>query len=234
VTGFAHAVSLGGIPALVAVPAGESEPYRTVLWFHGFRADALAHAAELERCAAMGFLAVGIDAVGHGARAHHDIAARISRGVGGALPVMLELAEATIAELPSLVDELVTAYGADRGRISAVGISMGAFLLYRSIVVGPPLRAAVALLGSPEWDGNDSPHLALDAFERVALLSITAEYDESVPPAPAERLHADLANRFGDRVVQRHVELRGSGHLTSAAHWEEAMRETLEWLQRFG
>jgi cobalamin biosynthesis protein CobT len=56
----------------------QARPLPTVLWCHGFRADALAHAAQLEQCAQAGFLAVGIDAVGHGARREHDIDARIA------------------------------------------------------------------------------------------------------------------------------------------------------------
>jgi hypothetical protein len=66
------------------------------------------------------------------------------------------------------------------------------------------------------------------------LLSITAEFDESVPPGDVRRLHVELAERDRGAAVHRHHELRGSGHLTSAEHWQEAMRETTGWLQRFG
>ena len=63
-----YARTLAGVPCLIAEPAPTESSRPVVLWCHGFRADALAHAAELELCAAAGFLAVGIDAVGHGAR----------------------------------------------------------------------------------------------------------------------------------------------------------------------
>jgi uncharacterized protein len=225
-------LSIAGVPALVATPANAAAPLRTVLWFHGFRADALAHAAELERCAALGFLAVGIDAVGHGSRSDPGLAARMT-AAGAALPVVLDLVDRTIAELPPVVDELVRVHGADRGRVSAVGISMGAFLVYRSIVAGLPWRSSVALLGSPVTD-DGSPHLALEAFASVPLLSITAEFDESVPPGSVRRLHAGLAEHDGGASMHRHHELRGSGHLTSAEHWAEAMYETMGWLQHFG
>jgi uncharacterized protein len=226
-------ISVAGVPALIAQPANVVAPLRTVLWFHGFRADALAHAAELERCAALGFLAVGIDAVGHGARSDPDLAERTT-SAGGALPVMLELVDQTIDELPAFVDELVSMHGAHRRRISAVGISMGAFLVYRSIKAGILWRSSVALLGSPRFNGDaGSPHLALETFRRVALLSITAEHDENVPPGSVRRLHTELEEFAGSSSAHRHHELRGSGHLTSAAHWAEAMSETLDWLQRF-
>jgi predicted esterase len=157
----------------------------------------LAHAAELERCARAGFLAVGIDAVGHGARLDATIPARLSEA-GGALPIMLEQVTQTIGELPALVDALAVEFGADRERVSLVGISMGAFLAYGAIASGVlPLRAVVALLGSPEWPGETSAHLTPERFTDVALLSITAEHDVSVPPAAAVRLHTSLDARFG-------------------------------------
>ena len=228
---------VAGVPTLVAAPTHVVAPLRTVLWFHGFRADALAHAAELERCAAMGFLAVGVDAAGHGARADAGLTARIA-AAGEALPVVLDLVDRTLKELSSVVEELVDVYGADRRRVSAVGISMGAFLVYRSIATGFPWRSAVALLGSLEVSHGKSPHLALEAFASVPLLSITAEHDESVPPGNVYRLHDELDARDAaahrSASMHRHHVLRGSGHLTSAEHWQEAMNETLEWLHRFG
>ncbi len=233
-----QARTVAGVPVLIASPAStpDTPPIATpvVLWFHGFRADALAHAAELERCAADGFLAVGIDAVGHGARLHTDLDERLARTPGGAFPVMLELAEATVHELPALIDSLALHHGADASRVSAVGISMGAFLLYRAIAYGIPVRAAVALLGSPQWPGPSSAHTSLAAFAKVRLLSITAEYDESVPSGPVTQLHTRLEATQTSHAIHRHHVLRGAGHLTSATEWHEAMTETTSWLQRFG
>lgn len=228
---IARGATIAGVPVLIAEPLHAAAPYRTVLWFHGFRADALAHAGELERCAAMGFLAVGIDAVGHGARLAPDLSARVVSD--GALPVMFDLADRTIDELPALVGELAAERGADGARVSVVGVSMGAFLVYRAIARGLPIRAAAALLGSPEWSGANSPHLAIESFGTVALLSVTAEHDENVPPEAARRLHMALDLRFS-AAQHRYVELPGSGHLTPPPSWEHAMRETMNWLQRFG
>lgn len=226
---------MAGIPLLVAEPRRPAGSVPVVFWFHGFRADALAHAGELERCAATGFLAVGVDAVDHGARAHPDLSSRVAGSPGGALSVMLELVEAGVRELPSLIDALADHYPIDRARISAVGISMGAFQVYAAIAASVPLRAVVALLGSPEWPATSSPHRSLHAFGSVALLSITAEHDASVPPEPVRRLHAAIdgaAMAPPDR--HHHHVLRGAGHLTTAAEWAEAMQRTMAWLHRMG
>lgn len=227
--------TLAGVPLLIAEPLTSDAALRVVIWCHGFRADALSHAAELERCAAAGFLAVGIDAAGHGARSDPGLDTRVAQSVDGALPVMLDLVEQTVAELQSIVDALADAYPIDRSRVSLVGISMGAFLAYRAVVAGPTLRAVVALQGSPEWPGITSPHLSLRSFRRVSLLSITAEHDVSVPPAAAIRLHTALgALALSSAQPHHHYSLRGAGHLTSAEEWERAMRVTLGWLERMG
>jgi hypothetical protein len=38
----------------------------------------------------------------------------------------------------------------------------------------------------------------------------------------------------GPPTAHRHYELRGSGHLTNAAQWAEAMAETMAWLEQYG
>jgi uncharacterized protein len=227
-------LTISGVPVLMARPArSHAHPLPVVLWCHGFRADALAHAAELERCAQAGFLAVGIDAVGHGARLDATISDRMATE-GGALNVMLGQVEHTVDELPGLIEALVSGFEADAGAISLVGISMGAFLAYRAIAAGLPLRSVVALLGSPEWPTDTSAHLVPERFSAVALLSITAEHDASVPPAAVARLHAALRARSGGATHQRHEVLAGAGHLTSREEWDLAMAMTFAWLRQFG
>jgi len=115
---------------------------------------------------------------------------------------------------------------ADVRRVALVGISMGGYVVYRALLEEPPVRAAVAILGSPEWPRPDSPHHRLDAFRRVALLSITAENDDNVPPGPARELHRGL----GESERARYVELPGAVHLMGEEDWERTMEEMLRWL----
>ena len=230
---------IAGVPVLIATPGHPPDdrpasPRPAVLWMHGFRADALAHAPELERCAALGFVAVGVDAVDHGARSSPQLVERLQRSAHGALPVMLEVMEATVLELPAVIDALVAGHDVDRDRVSLVGISMGGFLAYRAVAAGVPLQSVVALLGAPEWPGDSSAHRSLSLRGDVALLSITAEHDVSVPPAAVFRLHESLAAVPTRTAAHRHHELVGAGHLTNAAQWGEAMAETMAWLERYG
>jgi alpha-beta hydrolase superfamily lysophospholipase len=240
----AHPISrqtIAGVPVLVARPVpAPTQNAPAVLWFPGFRADAAANAAELARLAEAGCVAVGVDAVGHGARRAGDLDARIAGTAGGARAVMLELAEATAAELPALVAALASAGLGDPARLGVVGVSMGGYLVYRAVQrLGAGgaggVRAAVALLGSPEWDvpgrpDPASPHRAPAAFRDVALLSVTAGRDASVPPEQARRFHAALAAGHPAPDRARYVELPGAEHLLGADDWARAMDETVRWL----
>jgi len=240
-----RALKIAGVPVLLAKPRGAfaqtgleartelREPTTalpTVIWVHGFRADALAHARELERCADAGLLAIGIDAVGHGARADSDIAARIASTPGGALAVMSEYVDQTLQEFPALLDALVDQHRADRSNTSIVGISMGAFLVYRALRLSIPFARCVALLGAPPRDLTIPDFAAMLVAQSTSLLSITAEHDVNVPPRAVMELHTALADLSHDDTRFAHHVLRGAGHLTSAAQWAEAMQLTMAWL----
>jgi pimeloyl-ACP methyl ester carboxylesterase len=232
--------TVAGVPVLLAMPAQLRGPVDTpppiVLWLHGFRADAAANAAELQAFAADGFLGVGVDAVDHGARRAADLDARVAAAAGGARALMLALAAATAAELPALVAALGARGLGDAERVGIVGVSMGGYLAYRAAGAVPGVRAVVAVLGSPEWgdpgsSGADSPHHDPEAFRHVALLSITAEHDASVPPDAARRLHAVLAADHPAPARSRYVELPGAGHLVGAEEWSQAMDEARGWMR---
>lgn len=223
-----------GVPLLLARPEGRSGPLPLVLWFHGFGVDKEVHRPELERIAEAGFLAVGVDAAGHGERRLPDLDARIDAPREEALRTAVELAARTAAEVPAVVRALAEDGTADAGRVAAAGISMGGYLVYGAVVAEPSIRAAVAILGSPEWPRPDSPHLRPDAFRRTALLSITAGQDENVPPDAAREFHRRLAAGHPEPHRARYLELPGAVHLMSAADWATTMDETLRWLALHG
>ena len=225
---------LAGVPALLAPPAHAQPPWPVAFWFHGFGVDKEVHRAELARLAGEGFLAVGVDAVGHGERADEPLLRQIREAPRReALPQMIELAAQTAREVSALIDALVRDRDADPARIALAGVSMGAYVVYRAVVLEPRIRAAVSLLGSPEWPHPLSPHREIDALARVALLSIVAERDENVPPTPARRLHEELERRH-PHATQRFVELPDAEHLMGEADWSSAMDELLGWLRRHG
>lgn len=222
----------GEVPLLVASLEEVRGPLPLVLWFHGFGVDKEVHRPELERIASAGFLAVGVDAAGHGERRLPDLAERQAAPREQALRTMIELAEQTASEVPGIVRTLARDRRADAERVAVAGVSMGGYVVYRAAVVERSLRAAVAILGSPEWPHGGSPHHRLDALRRIALLSITAERDQSVPPAAARELHRRLGQAAQSEGRDRYVELAGAEHLVNAQQWATIMDETVRWLVR--
>lgn len=199
-------------PLLAVEPPDGASPRAAVLLFHGFGADKSVHRPELERIAAAGFRAIGVDAAGHGERRLPDLDARIAAPREEAMQTMLDLAMETAAEVPALVDGLAMP-------VAIVGISMGAFLVYHLLPLEPRIRVAVAILGEPPSD-DPAPYAG------VALLSITGGNDVNVPPAAARALHERLAS-----PPARYVELPGAEHLLSADEWSLVIGMTIDWLR---
>jgi uncharacterized protein len=204
--------TIEGVPLLLALPDAPP-PLPAVLWFHGFGVDAQTHRKELRQLAEAGFLGVGVDAAGHGARRLPDLDQRQAAPHEQALRTMIELASRTADEVPGVVRALANEGLADGERIGVAGVSMGGYVVYRAVLVEPAIRAAVSILGSPEWPHGDSPHRHLDGLRRTALLSVTAECDENVPPAAARELHRRLAEAEPGSFRHRYVELAGAVHL---------------------
>jgi uncharacterized protein len=220
------------IPLLIREPAQRTAPHPTVLWFHGLGVSKETHVEELEQLAFAGFLAVGIDAAGHGQRALPSLRERIDRATQDeALRLMLPLVELTARDVPAIVKTLVERGVADERRIALAGISMGAFVVYRAITVVQGIRAAVAILGSPVWPEGISPHWTPEAFRDTALLSITAERDTNVPADDARRFHEALTRDAGRTAPAAYLEIPGAQHLLSPEDWEVAMGETVKWLR---
>lgn len=234
--------TLAGVP-LTLVYAGPEGPEAraraarrgAVLFFHGLTADASVHAPELALLASVGLLAVGVDAVGHGARRYADFAARFPGAGPRQWASLLEVVRGTAAEVPSVLDAL-GAFGVTRAGLA--GVSLGGYVTYAAALGrrDPRVRAAAPLLASPDWgEGEaDSPHLQAGTAFPVALLAQTAALDAVVPPAGARALHARLLPRYAaspERLAYR--EYPDSGHHMREEDWEQARLAVAEWMVRF-
>jgi hypothetical protein len=223
---------LGAVPALIARPAVGESPWPAVLWFHGFTADRNASRPKLEALARL--LAVGIDAVGHGARRLPDFDRHFSGPKEETSRRFLELVTATVAEVPGLFDNLRDEGLADERRLAVAGVSMGGYITYGAVIADRRIQAAVPLLGSPEWDHPDSPHLHSGCFFPTALLSITAGADTDVPPDRARAFHRVLEERYRDAPDRlRYAEIEGAPHMMHPADWAGAVKEAVGWIARF-
>ena len=225
---------IGDVPALAAYATSpEAGGARgTVLVYHPLGKDKSLHAEDLERLAARGFLALGIDAIAHGERRPADAWARFRADPLGAF---LEVVSATAAEVPGVIDELVAHGWATPGRIGIAGVSLGGFIAYAAAIADRRIAAAACVNDSPSW-GEDpgSPDRRLGAFWPLALLSVTAAEDPMVPPGPARALHEELAPRYAAAPERlRYVELPGERHHMSPGAVARARDEVERWFERF-
>lgn len=230
-----HAI-LTGVPALLVARTdlrAVAERGCTVV-FHGLGASKDVQLKELESLAEQGFLAVGVDNVGHGERRYPDFDGRLSQDNPEFNENFLRAVLETAREVPHLLDELVREGLAREDRIGALGISMGAFIAYTAVTLEPRLKAVVALVGSPEWplDLPESPHRRLGRFDQVRLLSQTAGRDTVVPAYAAKAFHERLKEFYSDYDVRfAYAEYPGSDHLLEA-DWDRLWARTLTWFHQ--
>lgn len=225
---------MGEVPVLLARPATGNLPLPTVLWYHGLSADKDVHIPELQLLAEAGFLAVGVDAVGHGERRLPDFERQFSHPPAETDVLFSSLVAQSVAELPRLINALVDRGLSDPERLAIAGVSMGGYIVYGAIATDRRIRAAAALLGSPEWVHPNSPHHYCDSFFPTALLSITAEWDDMVPPEAARKLHRKLDLLYRDHPERlMYHEIPGAPHFMSPEDWASTVRQSIAWMARF-
>lgn len=205
-----------GIPLLTV--AADASPRPAVLFYHGLQSDKETHRKELHDLAARGFLAVGVDAVGHGVRRMDDLSGFLNRG-----PLreqVAQLLEPATAEVPRLVDYLIAEGCAPVG---IAGISFGGMLAFGAVQREPRLRAAVAILGDPRWCEPDPAR-----FAGTALFAWNASRDQHVDPAPAREFLAEL-QRTHPAGHYAYREFPRSDHFMEPEEWNAGWAATLDW-----
>jgi len=229
-------VQLAEAPALLVHGGDKLAAVRngTILFHHGLGSKKEDNLIELRSLAARGFLAIGIDIVGHGERRYEDFESRMM--ADDAHAEVIEAVDATAREVPRIVDELIAAYDVNPARLGHCGISLGAIIGYGALLTEPRIRAAAPILGTPAWwvPAGDSPHLHPDLFFPVAILSQNAGMDENVPPDDAAWFHRMLTRYYrSDPERQRHVVFPDSGHFMTEKDWAAMWANVLAWFDLY-
>jgi dienelactone hydrolase len=236
-------VRLAGAPALVTYLASVelAKERGTVLFYHGFSGTKEKSAPYATALAEAGFLAVSVDALGHGERRYPNFESifndeRWDTQFEATESDFLSVIGGSAAEVPSIIDELLERGWARPDGIGIAGRSMGGEITFASVLADRRLRAAVTVVGSPEWTlpRLDSPHHHPQRFFPVALLSQAAELDEYVPPAPIRRFHAALEPLYASAPERiRYVEYPGVGHFLTPELDQDSRRLLVGWFQRW-
>jgi len=217
---FERAFSYCGIPLLAL--ARDSKPRPTVLFYHGLHTNKETHRKELEGLADRGFLALGVDAAGHGQRKMPDLRGFVNRG--GLLPQASKLLRPTLEEIPMLLDFLESE---GYGPFGLCGISFGGMLAYAAPQRESRLRAVAAILGDPSWC---HPHAHLACYAEVALLAWNGGRDIHVDPGPARHWIDHLQTTY-PKGRYEYREYAGSDHFMQPEDWQHGWNRTLDWFE---
>ena len=230
---------LGGAPARMLY-AGLPElagARGTVLFFHGLGASKEDHTKELRSLAQAGFLAVGLDNVGHGDRKDPELADVIAPEEDMEYwSRYIDAVHQTALEVPGVVADLLTLGVSRPWQIGAAGISMGGAIAYAAPLAERRIQAITPIVARPRWwpDSPASPHHFRDKFFPVAVLSQTGGADDVVPPEHAREFHEGLADHYAQAPHRlAYVEYDGAGHEFPGPQWEEAWAKVLAWFGRY-
>ena len=217
----ATTVGVAGVPALLRYRESPDAAagHGTVLFYHGFGGTKERPEAYLTALAEAGFLAVSLDAVGHGERRYPDFEMifdneRWDTRFEEVETHFLKLLDDTAAEVPAIIDDLIARGWARADRVGVAGRSLGGNLAFASVLADSRIHAAVSVVGSPEWTlpRPHSPHHHPDRFFPAAVLSQAAEFDEHCPPGEIRAFYAALEPWYAaDRPGSGMSSIRGSG-----------------------
>lgn len=227
-------ITLAGVPALVASIEDPSETAGrgTVLLLHGLTGTKEVQRTEAHALAHHGYLAVTLDAVGHGSRRYPDFDERFAADGDRSF---FEIVQRTADELPAVIAALAGLGWARPGQLGACGISMGGFILFGAVSAGCAIDVAATIVASPRWRHvPESPHQQLERYFPTPLLMQTGSADLTVSPDGARDLHRELLSRYASVPERlRYLEHEGEGHMFSPPAWHRAWDEVLAWFGRF-
>lgn len=208
----------------------------TILFYHGLASCKEQQQKELLSLARQGFLAIGVDNVGHGERKYRDFASRFASNNSKIEEALTQAVRDTICEIPTLIDNLAAKGLITSDKIGVIGISMGGYIAYGAPVISPRIQVVTPILGSPNWKvpHADSPHLHAAEFYPVALLAQNAGKDQNVPAHYARDFHSVLQPFYRQNPERLHyVEFPNSPHFMLEEDWHKLWKNVLVWFERF-
>lgn len=137
----------------------------------------------LKTLAEMGYYAVALDNRLHGSRPGPNFQSTVINQNGKVNLLLLRKAmKDTADDIKVLVDEFSRENDIDKDRIAMIGVSMGGFITFRSIVIDERIKVGIPIISSPYWDDipGDVPTLTDDGSIKLELETYAQEYQPSV------------------------------------------------------
>lgn len=218
-----------------------------ILALHGYTGNKETMLPLIEPLAAAGFVVAAPDAKYHGERA--DTRWEQFAQANESLAISRAVFE-TAADLPALVDALLTKayvrHGTGAG-VGIVGVSMGALTIYAAAPLESRFTVAVSLIGGGAWGDRFDEQFAslspdaranlrerdalnhLDVFARLTFLLMAGELDPVLPAWTTQTLYDALRPRVPDPERLRLVIEPGVDHIVTPTMG----METIAWFRRW-
>ncbi len=225
---------IGSIPAVLFAREDvfEAKQKRAVILYHGSSASKETHEKELLSLADSGFLAIGIDNVGHGERKYSSSERLFSDDNPDMVENMLKAVDETALEIPSIVKFLGSELGMTGKNIGITGISMGALIVYKAISIESNIGCAVPILGTPKYCSYETKDY-LKSFARISMLSLNAAKDQYISNEETKHLHSILKNRYktyAERFFYK--EYPESDHFMLPHDWDDCWQRTISFFHK--
>lgn len=231
-----YSFHLNAVPLLLVSegPPTQAAKRGTVLLMHGQGVAKEINRGELERFAREGFLAIGLDAAGHGERRYPDFDERFGQS-RDRYKALIDVVVESVHELPGLVAGLKDAGLAHDGGVGLFGISMGGFIGYGAVPT-KAIDALVALIASPVWkiDVEEHPVRHSKQFWPCAVLSQVGGKDVMVDAGLVKSFHDRLSTEYQGAPSRQAFHLYPeSAHHMRPEDWHAAMERSVQWFRQF-
>ena len=208
----------------------------SIIFFHGLGSSKNIQYNDLCKYAKNGYLAIGIDNWGHGDRKIENYDSYFDLKSEKFQNNYINSIQITANEIPQLITSLIDKHLISTNKIGISGISMGAIIGYRVIIIEKRISSATLFVGSPEWeiDLPESPHKHLSSFYPTALLSLVASKDSIVPHIHTKILHDNLISYYSkspDRL--KLIEYPESDHIMKSEDWDNGFDESIKWFDKY-
>jgi len=245
---------LRGIPILTCQKADNSRKPLVII-SHGFtrNKEFFKKKGFLRKLAEQGYYAVALDNRLHGERSGLNFKKIVINSFGKVDLFLLRKAiKETADDITQLIDELIVLEEIDEERIALLGISMGGFIAYRSVVIDARIKVAVPIISSPFWDdipGDISvlhdekridefirlskefqPSEYLDKFYPTAILMQVGDADQHYDIQKVQSFYEDLKETYRNSPDRLDLKIYSN---TKHEFKPEMWKQTLLWLEKF-
>ena len=224
-----------------------------VILSHGFTLSKETYSANgfLKELANLGYYAVSIDNRLHGDRPGPGFHEAVMNASGEIDLVALRRAmKETADDVKLLIDDLSVLEEVDEERIAMIGVSMGGFITYRTIVTDDRIKVGIPVISSPYWDDipgdvtvrktsetelialfdEYQPEKHMEMFYPTALLIQVGEMDQHYNLDKVKSFYEKLAYYYLDSPDRiKLIVYPDTKHELKYVMWEQA----LQWLKDF-